>query len=306
MKRVLITGGAGFIGTNLVEYLMAGRDYDLIVLDNETNGDGEAVARLGARFVKGDILDRDLVSEVSRGMNAIVHLAANTRVIDSIDDPEANFRVNVMGTFYLLEAARRNRIERFINASTGGAISGNARPPIHEDLPARPLSPYGASKLAAEGYCSAYAGSYGLSAASLRFSNVYGPRSGFKESVVARFMKHILGGEKLVVYGDGSQTRDFLFVGDLVTGIRSAVESTESGVFQLGSGRPTSLLELIGLLRSSVGPERDFEVEFRAFRAGEVRETWCDIAKARHELGFRPATSLEDGLRRTWRWFQGG
>ena len=304
MKRLLVTGGAGFIGTNLVERLMGAGGYDVTVLDNESNGDGAGVAALGARFRKGDILDRDLLAEVTRGMDTIVHLAAQTRVMDSIEDPETNFRVNVEGTFRVLEAARRNGVGRVVNASTGGAISGDAAPPIGEDMPARPLAPYGASKLAGEGYCFAYAGSYGLSTVSLRFSNVYGPRSGYKDSVVARFMKQILSGERLVVYGDGSQSRDFLFVGDLVEGIRAALEGSWTGVFQLGSGRPTSLLELIGLLRGVAGPEFGIDVEFGIFRPGEVRRTWCDIGKARRELGFDPATSLEQGLRATWRWFQ--
>jgi UDP-glucose 4-epimerase len=152
-----------------------------------------------------------------------------------------------------------------------------------------------------EGYLSAYSSSYGLSTCALRFSNVYGPRSFHKGSVVAHFYKQILAGEKLVVFGDGSQTRDFLYVGDLVEGIWAAVESDAQGAFQLGSGTPTSVSQLLDLIRAVTG--RELDVSYEDFRAGEVRDTWCEIDKARAAFGFAPATTLEDGLRRTWEWF---
>jgi UDP-glucose 4-epimerase len=189
-----------------------------------------------------------------------------------------------------------------VAASTGGAILGDVEPPVHERMAPEPTSPYGASKLMLEGYLSAFASSYGLSTCALRFSNIYGPRSFHKGSVVAHFYKRILAGEPLVVYGDGSQARDFLYVGDLVEAIRAAMESDALGAYQLGSGEPTTVNELLELMREVVG--RELPVQYEDFRPGEVRRTWCDITKARASLGFDPRTPLVEGLRVTWEWFQ--
>ena len=166
------------------------------------------------------------------------------------------------------------------------------------------MTPYGASKLAAKGYLSAYAGSYGFQAASLRFSNVYGPRSFHKGSVVALFMRQILAGQRLTIYGDGSQTRDFIYVADLIAGITSAIESGRSGTFQLGSGVPLTVLDLVAALRDVIGPSHPFDVDLVPSRTGEIEQSYCDITKARRDLGFHPAMSFRDGLASTWQWFQ--
>jgi UDP-glucose 4-epimerase len=165
-----------------------------------------------------------------------------------------------------------------------------------------PTSPYGASKLMLEGYLSAYASSYGLSSCALRFSNIYGPRSFHKGSVVAHFFKQVLSGERPTVYGDGSQTRDYLYVGDLVRAIRTAMLSDVTGPYQLGSGRGTTIKELLDTMRTVTG--LPIEVDYADFRAGEVRDSWCQIDKARAGFGFDPSTSLEEGLRITWDWFR--
>jgi UDP-glucose 4-epimerase len=203
----------------------------------------------------------------------------------------------------LLQRARAAGIKRFINASTGGAVLGEAIPPIREDMPARPASPYGASKLAGEGYCSAFRQAYGLPTISLRFSNVYGPRSLHKRSVVAHYLKCMLKGEDLIVYGDGNQVRDYLFVGDLVDGIEKAMQSASGGAVQLASGRPTTINELIDMIRQTVGDGYPLRVRNEAVRTGEIRATWCHIDAARRHLNFDPRTSLSDGLRQTWNWF---
>jgi UDP-glucose 4-epimerase len=231
----------------------------------------------------------------------VVHLAADTRVMDSVVDPAHNFESNVVGSFNLLELCRELGVHRVVAASTGGAILGEVEPPVHEQMAPQPTSPYGASKLMLEGYLSAYASSYGMSTCALRFSNVYGPRSFHKGSVVAHFYKQVLAGEPLVVYGDGSQTRDFLYAGDLVEAIRIALEGDAEGAYQLGSGAPTTVNELIEHMRTATG--LDLEVVYEDFRPGEIRDTWCDITKARQNLGFAPTTPLPDGLRRTWEWF---
>lgn len=296
-----MTGGAGFVGSNLVARLDELGGYEITVLDNEVLGSRAAIADTSARFLHGDILDMAAVSRALEGVDAVVHLAADTRVIPSISAPKFNFDVNVIGSMNLLEQMRLSGVNKIVNASTGGAIIGAAEPPVHEAMVPAPMSPYGASKLAVEGYCSAYAASYGMQAASLRFSNVYGPRSWHKGSVVAHFIKQILKGEPLTVYGDGSQTRDYVHARDLADGIVAALAADVSGPVQLGTGIGTDLDTIIAHLREISGI--DFEVHHEDFRAGEIVHTWCDISRARELLGYDPQTELAAGLEETWRWF---
>jgi UDP-glucose 4-epimerase len=304
LKSVLITGGCGFIGSNLIKLLRERESCSIRVLDDESTGSKRDIDAFDVEVIHGDIGDAKLVQKALAGVDVVVHLAADTRVIDSIADPEKNFRTNVLGTFNLLCRMREGGVTRIVNASTGGAILGEIEPPAHEEIAASPLAPYGASKLAVEGYCSAFAGAYGFSAMSLRFSNVYGPRSYNKGSVVAHFFKRILAGEDVVVYGDGSQTRDYVFVEDLCEGIVRAMKSEGSGVFQLGTGKPTSINELLELIKQVVGSGFPFAARYEDFRPGELRHTWCDITKARRALGYDPKTPVRDGLARTWAWFR--
>jgi UDP-glucose 4-epimerase len=301
MRQVLITGGAGFIGRHLATYL-ADHDFEVTVLDNESLGDRKHLDLDRIRFVAGDIRDRDALREALAGRDAVVHLAADTRVMDSIEDPAHNFDNNVIGTFELLNACRELGVARVVAASTGGAILGDVEPPVHEEMAPMPTSPYGASKLMLEGYLSAYASSYALSTCALRFSNIYGPRSFHKGSVVAHFFKQVIAGERPTVYGDGSQTRDYLYVGDLVEAIRQAMLSDVTGPYQLGSGHGTTLNELLDVMRTVTG--LPIEVDYVDFRAGEVRDTWCQVDKARAAFGYDPNTPLEEGLRLTWDWFR--
>lgn len=302
--NLLITGGAGFIGTNLIHRLRErGFVGDIRVLDNESTGNRQNLDDLDVDFRIGDVRDRASIRQVLPGIEQVIHLAAGTTVIGSIADPERNYQHNVRGTLNVLEAMREAGISRIINASTGGAIIGNAVPPVHENLPPSPLSPYGASKLAAEGYCSAYAASYGFRAISLRFSNVYGPHCAHKGSVVAAFMKAIRSGTPPAIYGDGTQTRDYIFARDLADGIICALDYPGSDVFQLGSGVPIPLTELVRILEQISGAE--IVPSFEDFRQGEIRHTFCDVSKARAELKFTATTSLEDGCAATWEWFCG-
>ena len=301
MESVLITGGAGFIGRHLATHL-TDHDVQVTVLDNESLGDRRHLDLDRVRFVAGDLRDPDVVREAVAGQDAVVHLAADTRVMDSIDNPGHNFDNNVVGSFHLLNACRELGVARVVAASTGGAILGEVEPPVHEQMAPMPTSPYGASKLMLEGYLSAYGSSYDLSSCALRFSNIYGPRSFHKGSVVAHFYKLVLAGERPTVYGDGSQTRDYLYVGDLVEAIRVAMQSDVTGPYQLGSGHGTTLNQLLDVMRSVTG--RPIEVDYVDFRPGEVRDTWCQVDKARAAFGYDPTTSLEDGLRQTWAWFQ--
>lgn len=302
-RSILVTGGCGFIGSNLIELLRQREDCDIRVLDDESTGSKRDIAPFDVEIIEGDIADARCVDKALKGVDVVVHLAADTRVVDSIAKPEQNFRTNVAGTFNLLCRMKEAGVSRIVNASTGGAILGEVEPPVHEGMAAAPLSPYGASKLAAEGYCSAFAGAYGFSATSLRFSNVYGPRSYHKGSVVAHFFRQILAREELVVYGDGSQTRDYVFVGDLCEGILMVLKSGARGVFQLGTGVPTTINELIAKMEGVLGDDLELRVRYEPFRPGELRHTWCDISNARRAFGYTPGTALDVGLRRTWEWF---
>lgn len=304
MRRIMITGGCGFVGSNLIAALRELADSpQIVVLDNESLGKHEHIAGFDVEFVKGDIRDRPTIRNALDGVDAVVHLAADTRVMDSLENPSHNFEVNVVGSFNLLMAMREAGVKRIVNASTGGAIIGEAEPPVHEEMLPRPLAPYGASKLAVEGYLNSFSAAYGFEAASLRFSNVYGPRSYHKGSVVAAFFKRVLQDKPLVVYGDGEQTRDYVFIGDLTGGIVRALMEGRSGVFQLGSGNPTSINQLIAAMRDVVGSGHAVDVRYEDHREGEVIHTWCDVSKARRELGFDPKTPLREGLAKTWDWF---
>lgn len=299
--RVLVTGGCGFIGANLVP-LLAAAGWQVRVLDNESMGRRDHLDNFTGDFIHGDIRDPAALEVALDGVDVVVHLAADTRVIESIADPALNFDVNVVGSFRLMEAMRARGIRRLVNASTGGAIIGDATPPVHEGMVPNPIAPYGATKLAVEGLCSAWSGSYGFSALSLRFANVYGPRSYHKGSVVAAFFRRIAEGLPLIVHGDGEQVRDFVFVDDLCDGIMRGIAYEQSGVLQLGSGVPVSVNALIEEMRQVVAPQT-IAVDYRPARVGEIERTWCDVSRARSELGYAPDTTLAAGLARTWAWF---
>ncbi len=302
----LVTGGAGFIGSNLIRCLAAS-SVRIRVLDNLSAGRREDLAGLDVEFLRGDIRDTEAVDRAVAGVRTVVHLAANTNVVESIKNPEINLDINVRGTFNLLQASVKHGVERFVFASTGGAIVGDVTPPVHEGMAPHPISPYGASKLAGEGYCSAFWGAYGLRTVSLRFSNIYGPFSYHKGSVIAKFLRGVQAGKPLTIYGDGRQTRDFLFVGDLCRGIVGALEAPVpfGQPIQLGSGRETSVNAMVNLMRQVVGNGTFPPVEFAPSRQGEVLRNFVSIARAEKYLGFSPPTDLLSGLQQTWDWFKG-
>ncbi len=300
---VLVTGGCGFIGVNLGRRLLAA-GYRPVAFDDLSTGRLEDGFTAGYdEVVEGDIRDADALTAAARDADAVVHLAAHTGVVPSVEDPRHDADVNIGGTLNALLAARDGGAEAFVFASSGAPL-GSVEPPGHEGLAARPLSPYGASKLAGEGMCSAFAGSYGLPTTVLRFTNVYGPYSYHKGSVVARCMKRIMEGRELTVYGDGEQTRDFLYVDDLCGAVLAALERKPMGeLYQLGTGVETSVNELVARLRA-LAPEGDVRVVREPARAGEVLRAYSDIGKARRELGYDPSTPLADGLATTFDWFR--
>jgi UDP-glucose 4-epimerase len=212
---------------------------------------------------------------------------------------------NVVGTFNMLEASRRNKVQRFIFASSGAPL-GEVDPPIHEEKAARPVSPYGASKLSGEGYCSAYCRTFGLKTITLRFGNVYGPLSGHKNSVVARFFKQALAGETLEIYGDGNQTRAFLFIDDLVQAVILSAKTEAGGdIFQIATYHETTVNEIASRIKEIVEKEtgRTVNVVYEEPRAGDVRRNYPDISKARKMLGYEPRIDMGEGLRQTFSYF---
>ena len=302
MKSYLVTGGCGFIGVNLVSKLVK-RAARVRVLDNLSLGRREDIEPFGVELIVGDIRDPAAVARAAQGMDIVMHLAAHTRVVESLANPELNFEVNALGTLNVLRASLAAGVQKFIFASTGGAILGEQPPPVHEEMVPRPISPYGASKLAGEAYCSAFCGSFGLNTVALRFSNVYGPFSYHKGSVVAQFFKNLMQQRPLVIFGDGRQTRDFLFVDDLVGALLLADEKDTPGeVFQIASGQETSIASLVELMRQLL-PGVRMELRYAEQRAGEILRNYARIDKARRMLGYQPRAELRRGLERTWEWF---
>jgi len=282
---------------------LAGRGARVRILDNLSLGKREDVAPLGIDLRVGDIRDMAALKDACQGIDVVVHLAAHTRVVESISHPELNFEINAIGTMNVLRACRDAGVKKVIFASTGGAILGEQVPPVHEGMVPRPVSPYGASKLVGEAYCSAFCGSFGLNTVALRFSNVYGPFSYHKGSVVAQFFRNLMQEEPLVIYGDGQQTRDFLYVDDLVDAVLLADKSETPGeVFQIASGRETSLKDLLAAMKR-VLPSVKFDVRYEPARAGEILRNYASIEKARRLLGYNPSKKLDDGLGDTWSWF---
>jgi UDP-glucose 4-epimerase len=309
--KAIVTGGAGFIGSNLVDALLERGD-EVTVLDDVSTGRREnldgALAR-GARLIESDIRDAERMISLAAEVEpeVVYHLAAQIDVRVSTARPAFDTEVNVLGTVNMLEAARRAGARRFVYTSTGGAIYGEADVlPTPEDAPINPEAQYGQAKYSGEGYCDLYRRLHGLSTVSVRLGNVYGPRQDplGEAGVIAIFCGRLLDGGRPTVFGDGNQTRDYIYVRDVVDAISAAAASEAHGAFNVGRGVGASVLDLVDALRSlgeelDVRPEGDFEPEFAPPRPGEVQRSTLDPRKARAELGFEAAVELEDGLRRT-------
>jgi UDP-glucose 4-epimerase len=303
----LVTGGAGFIGSNLVDALLARGDRVSVVDDLSTghrrNLDGALAA--GAELVELDIRDGAALAAltVERQFETIFHLAAQIDVRKSLADPAFDAAVNVGGTANVLEAARAANSRRVVFVSTGGAIYGEGdgqQLPLPEGAPIAPLSAYGQSKFAAEGYLALYERLYGLSSVALRLGNVYGPRQDplGEAGVIAIFCGLLQSGGRPTVFGDGKQTRDYIFVGDVVAAALAAAESAVTGPVNIGTGIETDVLELAEALGRLAGAE-NFEPEFAPPRTGEVQRITIDASRAERELDWRPAMALDEGLHLT-------
>jgi UDP-glucose 4-epimerase len=309
--RALVTGGAGFIGSNLVDALLDRGD-EVTVIDNLASGKREnldgALAR-GAGFEEADIRDAERMLAVlsSARPDIVFHLAAQIDVRTSIKDPAWDAGVNVVGTINLLEAARQTGVKRVVNTSTGGAIYGDAEVmPTPETAPARPMAAYGQSKFCAEAYCGWYERLYGLSSVILRYGNVYGPRQDphGEAGVVAIFCGKVLAGERPRIYGDGRQTRDYTYVGDIVAANLAAAAHPEAhGAYNIGTGTESTVVDVLSALRQAAGlGEGELEPQFAPARTGELQRSSLDVTRARVELGFTADTDLVTGMKPTLEW----
>ena len=307
LETVLITGGCGFIGVNLVKYL-AERGYKVKILDNLSIGREENLLKLrnqGYRFLPGDLIigdirNREVVGQAVEGMAAVVHLAAHTNVTDSLENPEVNWDINTKGTFNVMEACRKNGVEKFIFASSNAAV-GEQTPPIDELKVPKPLSPYGASKLAGEALCNCYYHSFGLKTVSLRFANCYGTYSNHKTSVVSRFVRWASEEKPIIIYGSGNQTRDFIHVDDVCRAIHLSIvaEDLASGeIFQVATGTETTISKLAEMVGKVT--EKNLKVIYKPARKAEITRNYSDISKAREILCFQQSIDLEEGLSRLW------
>ena len=298
--RAIVTGGAGFIGSHVVDALLARGD-EVHVLDDLSKGKRENVAA-GAELHVADIRDPDAVFDAVRP-DAVLHLAAQVDVRVSVERPELDADVNVLGTVRILEAARRHDAQ-VVFASSGGAGYGECDGPAREDIPLRPLAPYGTSKVCGEAYLATYNRLYGTSHVSLRLGNVYGPRQEphGEAGVVAIFMGLLRDGGTPRVYGDGRQTRDYVYAGDVARSFVLAL-GRDGGVYNVGAGVETSVLDLYDAVQQAAGVTR--EAEHAPPRLGELQRSVLDVSRAAVELGWRPEVSLAEGLAATWAWMTG-
>jgi len=301
-KNILVTGGAGAIGSNLVDKIS--EENNVIVLDDLSSGllSNLEKSKHRIKFVKGSILDKEVLRKVVPQVEYVFHLAANVGNIKSIEDPGYDMEINVKGTLNVLEACKQAKITRIVYSSSA-AIFGEAKYlPVDEDHPLNPESPYAVSKLAAEKYCFAFYKVYGVPTTSIRYFNAYGPRLGTSgyPNVIPKFFGRIREGKPLQVFGDGEQTRDYLYVSDIIqANILAATQPAAVGqIFNIATGQGSSLNQLISIINELNGKKT--EVIYADFRVGEVKHSRANIEKAKKVLGYSPKVDLKEGLRLTW------
>jgi UDP-N-acetylglucosamine/UDP-N-acetyl-alpha-D-glucosaminouronate 4-epimerase len=307
--RYLVTGGAGFIGSNLVDELLR-RGHDVIVLDDLSTGREANLAgvrnKIDLRIAS--ITDLDAVRSACRGVDYVVHLGARASVPKSVADPIETNRVNIDGTLNVLVAARDAKVRRIVFAASSSAYGETPTLPKVETMPPEPISPYGVTKYVGELYLQVFGRVYGLENASLRYFNVFGPRqdpTSQYSGVLSRFMLSVLRGESPVIYGDGEQSRDFTYIDNVVDEtLRACEASGASGkVFNGGTGARITLNEVLRMLEKITG--RKIQAKYDPPRPGDIRDSQADISLARKVLGYEPSVLFEEGLRRTWEWYKG-
>jgi nucleoside-diphosphate-sugar epimerase len=309
VSRYLVTGGAGFIGSNIVDELVR-RRHSVTVLDDLSAGKEENLAGVRDKidFHVGSIIDLAAVRAACKGAEYVIHLAARTSVPKSVHDPLETNKVNVDGTLNVLVAARDAKVKRFVYSASSSAYGETPTLPKTEAMQPDPISPYGVTKFVGELYAQVFGRVYGLENASLRYFNVFGPRqdpTSQYSGVLSRFMLAVLNGESPVVYGDGEQSRDFTYIDNVVDEtLRACEASGASGkVFNGGTGSRITLNEVLKLLEKITG--KTIQARYDPPRAGDIRDSQADISRARKVLGYEPSVHFEDGLRRTWEWYKG-
>lgn len=299
--KILVTGGAGFIGSNIAKHLLE-LGHAPVVLDDLSSGYRQNLIP-GVRFVEADVRDGDAVAHAAKGCQVILHLAASVGNKRSLDHPLVDAAINILGTLNALESARLNGIDRVVFSSSAGIFGELKTLPIAENHPQDPDSPYGVSKLAAEKMCLVYNKVYGMHNVCLRYFNVFGPHQRYDAygNVIPIFAQRVLKHEALTIYGDGEQTRDFVNVRDVVdANIQAALTSGVQGVFNIGSGTRITINELVRLIQEVAGIQAG--VVFAPPRSGDVRHSLADIRAAQAAFGFKPQVALEQGLAEYWRW----
>lgn len=301
--KMLVTGGAGFIGSHIVDAALAA-GHEVSVLDDLSSGRRENLTD-GVLLQVADLRSAEAATFVEQVRpEVIIHHAAQMNVRRSVEDPRFDADVNILGFLNVLEAGRRSGLQRVVFASSGGTVYGDpATIPPTETEPTAPLCPYGVSKLAGEIYLSYYAKIHGLNSTVLRYGNVYGPRQDphGEAGVVSIFARGLLADRSCMIFGDGLQTRDYVFVGDVARANLLAIESAYNGTLNIGTGTETDVVTLYGLIRDLVGSSRD--AEFVDAKAGEVRRSVLDCSKASRELSWNPQVTLTQGLAETVKWF---
>jgi UDP-glucose 4-epimerase len=306
MTKILITGGCGFIGANLTEFLLEKTDWKINILDNLSNSSIEDLKKIKnysekrIEFTKGDIKNQKDIEKTMKDCKFVINLAAQTSVINSIKEPIKDAEENIIAVIKLLQQAKKEKAEKFIHASSAAAI-GEQEIPINEKKIPEPLCPYGASKLSGEAYCSSFANSDGINTIALRFSNVYGPISEEKGSVIPKFIKKIKKEETITVYGDGEQTRDFVYVKDICNGIYLSLIKKLPKKFeliQLGTGKETSINKLIEILKKKI-KNKKINIKYSPARSGEIIRNYTDIKKAKDLLNYTPEFDIEKGIEET-------
>jgi UDP-glucose 4-epimerase len=300
-RKFVITGGAGFIGSHLAESLA--KENDVVVIDDLSTGKTENLTGMGVRFLKGSITNIRLLNKSFQDADCIFHLAAIASVKKSIDQPLLTNKVGIEGTLKVLLAARDAGVQRVVLASSAAVYGSSPQLPKKEDMIPEPISPYAISKLAGEHYAQVFQEIYGIETVSLRYFNVFGPRqdpSSQYSGVISRFISALIAGEKPIIYGDGEQTRDFVYVKDVVKANILASRSG-TGIFNIASGKSTSLNSLAAIIAKIIGKKVDLSYE--TARPGDIRHSLADISRAR-SLDYFPDYSIEDGLKETIKWYQ--
>jgi nucleoside-diphosphate-sugar epimerase len=303
----LVTGGAGFIGSHIVDSLLQ-KEHLVAILDNFSSGRRENLAGLErAEVVEGDVRDFELLCRLTVGTDTVFHLAAVVSVLTSLEDPQTTWEVNLKGTYNMLEAARRAKVKRVIFISSSAVYGEYPKLPFNETHPPQPESPYALSKLAGEQLCSLYWRLYGLETAALRLFNVFGPRQNpFSQyaNAIPNFTRRLLTGQTPTIYGDGEQTRDFVYIDNVVKAAHLASQSKKAvgGVFNIGSGKRISVNQLFAEIQKIL--KTNAKPEFSPRKQGDVLHTWADLTQAKKILGFAPKADFARSLQKTVLWFK--